>query len=78
MLSSARADVLLATDASWKVSASAPSDTSWNSALAFDDSSWSFATVLPDVPASVGAAIWSDTQFAPVPEAYGRRVFNLA
>ena len=73
---------LLITDGSWLVSASAPAAANWNSALAFDDSSWASATVLfnlaPFGGGYVADAIWSSGQFSSNTEVWGRSVLNLA
>ena len=73
---------LLITDASWLVSASAPAAADWNSAVGFNDSSWSAATVLFNVAPFGGGyvadAIWSSGQFSQGTEAWGRRVLNIA
>lgn len=42
---SSSATVLTATDSSWKVTASSPGASGWNSNAAFDDSGWASATV---------------------------------
>lgn len=74
---------LLVTDSSWRVTA-APAAAGWNSAVAFDDSAWSGATVLfnvgPYVPGVVADAIWSaGGQFSMNETAiWARRVWHLA
>jgi hypothetical protein len=82
----AGAAMLLATDASWSVTAAAPA-AGWNSSTSFNAASWSAATVLFNVgpfypPGSgvVADAIWSaGGQFSTSEVAiWGRRILNLA
>lgn len=79
------AATLVNTDASWKVTATAPS-TNWNTALGFDTSTWQAATVLynvSDYPGYGGytaKGIWSSGgQFSETETTiWARRVFQLA
>lgn len=80
----AHADVLLHTDASWQVTAVAPSG-AWNSSATFDASSWQAATVLYNVSAYLGPAylaqgLWtSGGQFSQTETSmWARKVFDLA
>ncbi len=45
----ARADILLRTDASWKVSSAIPASADWYQSSSFNDSAWQNATLLYDV-----------------------------
>ena len=79
----ASADTLLKTDATWTVTATAPSG-SWNSAVGFDTSAWQAATVLYDVADYLGPAynaqgIWSSGgQFSSTETSFwARQVWHL-
>jgi len=80
----ASADTLLKTDATWKVTPTAPTG-SWNSAAGFDTSSWQAANVLYNVSAYPGyesytaQGIWSSGgQFSTTETAvWARRVWHL-
>jgi hypothetical protein len=80
---SSSATVLTATDSSWKVTASAPGASDWNSNVAFGDSAWQSATVLYNVsdyvPGYVAKGIWSSGgQFSTVEtQVWARGIFNL-
>jgi hypothetical protein len=83
-LGAARADPLLATDASWLVTPTAPG-AGWNTSAAFNTSSWQNASVLYNVsdylgPGYVAQALWSSGgQFSPTETTlWARRVWNLA
>ncbi|MDI6748347.1 MAG: PEP-CTERM sorting domain-containing protein [Rhodocyclaceae bacterium] len=73
------AAVLTATDASWKVTASTPGSTDWNSNLAFDDSGWQSATELANWTFSPAKVIWSSGgQFSQTEtQIWARSIFNL-
>ncbi|CAG1017762.1 PEP-CTERM sorting domain-containing protein [Dokdonella sp.] len=80
----ARADILLKTDATWKVTPTAPA-AGWNDAVGFDTTSWQSATVLYEVadylgPAYTAQAIWSSGgQFSSSETAlWARQTWNLA
>lgn len=80
---SSSATVLTATDSFWKVTASTPGASDWNSNAAFDDSAWQSATVLYNVgdfiPGYVAKGIWSSGgQFSTVEtQVWARGIFNL-
>jgi hypothetical protein len=83
-LAPARADTLLKTDTSWKVTPGAPA-AGWNVSVAFDDTSWQAATPLYDVSDYLGAGytaqgIWSSGgQFSSTETAlWARQVWTLA
>lgn len=79
---SSSATVLIATDSSWKITASAPSASDWNSNAAFDDSAWQSATELASwsLPGSSAKVIWSSGgQFSTTEtQVWARKVFNLS
>lgn len=79
-----RADNLLQTDASWKVTAAAPG-AGWNTAAGFDTSSWQSATTLYNVadylgPSYTAKGIWSSGgQFSTTETTvWARQEWNLA
>lgn len=74
------ATVLTATDSSWKVTASAPGASDWNSNAAFNDSGWESATELANWSGSVAKVIWSSGGQYSTSEIqiWGRSVFNLS
>lgn len=76
---SSSATVLTATDASWKITASAPSAADWNSNAAFDDSAWQSATELVSWPGYAAKVIWSSGgQFSTTETTvWARATFNL-
>lgn len=84
MASSSSATVLIATDASWRVTASVPAAADWNSNAAFDDSAWGSATVLYNVadylPGYLAKGIWSSGgQYSTTEtQMWARGIFNLA
>ena len=77
------AAVLTATDSSWKVTASAPGASNWNSSAVFNDSAWQSATVLYNVsdylPGYAAKGIWSSGgQYSESEtQIWARGVFNL-
>lgn len=77
---SSSASVLTATDASWKVTASDPGASGWNSSAAFDDSGWASATELSPWPGYVAKVIWSaGGQFSTSEtQIWARGIFNLS
>ena len=79
----ASAATLAKTDATWQVTATAPTG-SWNSAVAFDTSTWQAATELYDVgfylgPTYTAQGIWSSGgQFSTIETSlWARQVFHL-
>ena len=79
----ASAGTLSKTDATWNVTATAPTG-SWNSAVGFDTSTWQAATVLYNVadylgPSYSAQGIWSSGgQFSSTETSFwARQVFNL-
>ena len=79
----ASAVTLAKTDATWTVTATAPTG-SWNSAVGFDTSVWQAATVLYDVavylgPSYTAQGIWSSGgQYSTTETSFwARQVFNL-
>ena len=78
--SSSSATILIATDASWKVTASSPATGDWNSSATFDASAWQSATVLYNVPGYVAKGIWSSGgQYSTIEtQMWARGIFNLA
>lgn len=74
-----QATVLTATDATWRVTPNAPATPDWNSNVAFDDSTWQFATELYNVTGYVAKGIWSSGgQFSQSEtQIWARIVFNL-
>ncbi len=82
--SPASATVLIATDATWRVTASDPGASGWNSNAAFNDSGWELATVLYNVgdyiPGYVAKGIWNSAgQYSTTDtQIWARGVFNLA
>lgn len=77
---SSSATVLTATDSSWKVTASLPGASGWNSNAAFDDSGWASATELSTWPGYVAKVIWSTGgQFSTSEtQIWARSIFNLS
>lgn len=79
----AHAEILAKTDATWKISDTAPT-AGWNTQAGFDTSSWQSATPLYDVstylgPAYTAQAIWSaGGQFSNVTAVWARQVWTLA
>lgn len=76
---SSSATVLTATDSSWKITASAPGTTDWNSNAAFDDSAWQSATELASWPGYTAKVIWSSGgQYSQTEtQVWARAIFNL-
>lgn len=75
----AGADTFTYTDASWRVSGTAPADPGWASSASFDDSSWAAATVIGSVGGgTLASVIWTAGQFDHAPDAWMRTVFTLA
>lgn len=76
---SSSATVLTATDASWKITASAPSAADWNSNAAFDDSAWQSATELASWSGYAAKVIWSSGgQYSQTEtQVWARAIFNL-
>lgn len=74
------ATVLTATDSSWKVTASAPGASDWNSNAAFDDSGWAPATELATWSSYAAKVIWSaGGQFSTSEtQIWARDIFNLS
>lgn len=77
---SSSATVLAVTDSSWKITASAPSASDWNSNGAFDDSAWQSATELASWPGYAAKVIWSSGgQFSTTEtQVWARGIFNLS
>lgn len=77
---SSSATVLIATDSSWKITASAPSVADWKSNAAFDDSAWQSATELSSWPGYAAKVIWSSGgQFSTTEtQVWARGIFNLS
>lgn len=77
---SSSAMVLIATDSSWKITASAPSVADWKSNAAFDDSAWQSATELSSWPGYAAKVIWSSGgQFSTTEtQVWARGIFNLS
>jgi len=76
---SSSATVLTATNSSWKITASAPSASDWNSNAAFDDSAWQSATELASWPGYAAKVIWSSGgQYSTTEtQVWARAIFNL-
>jgi hypothetical protein len=75
---------LIATDSSWKVTATDPNPSNWFSSTTFDDSAWQNATELYDLNAlgypqwSPAKGIWTDDgQFSLNDAMWARFTFNL-
>lgn len=77
---SSSATVLIATDSSWKITASAPSVADWKSNAVFDDSAWQSATELSSWPGYAAKVIWSSGgQFSTTEtQIWARGIFNLS
>ena len=80
----ASAAILVKTDATWAVTATAPTG-NWNSAVGFDTSTWQLATVLYNVsdylgPSYTAQGIWSSGgQYSTTETSFwARQVFNLS
>lgn len=77
---SSSATVLTATDSSWKITATAPATSDWNSNATFNDSGWLSATVIAAIPPYLnGNFIWSSGgQYSTTEtQVWARSVFNL-
>ncbi|MDP2262779.1 MAG: PEP-CTERM sorting domain-containing protein [Hydrogenophaga sp.] len=77
---SGSAAVLVVTNNTWQVTATAPAGAGWNSSASFDASGWEAATELYDVPGYPAKGIWSSAgQYSTTQTTiWARKVFGLA